>query len=307
MGKILVTGGAGFLGSNLVNALECAGQSVVVLDDLSTGYRENLASANAELVVGSVEDAELVKSCAKECDAIFHLAALVSVPMSYQNPDKCRSVNVGGTINVLSAAEKMSVGKVIFISSASVYGAEPSLPQREDDEPNPKSPYAKSKLESELLCEQWAKKTGGSAISVRLFNGFGPRQRSDSQYGAVIPMFISAAMQNKPLQIHGSGEQTRDFIFIKDAVRALLMLLETDFSGVINVAGGREISIIKLAHIVKSLAGNNIPFEFCSRRAGDVERSCADISKLMELGFRTEYSLKRGIEITIEALKNGGQ
>ncbi len=305
MSKVLVTGGAGFLGSHLVRALEQKEMDVVVLDDLSTGFMENLSGTGAKFIRGTVENADIVRKSADGCDVIFHLAALVSVPMSQKYPEKCLSINVGGTKNILASAEKLGIRKIVFISSASVYGSQPNLPQRESDAVIPESPYAETKLLSEKLCSEWSERTGGNAISIRLFNGFGPRQRADSQYGAVIPRFLAAAMNGKNIEIFGDGEQTRDFIFINDIVSALMFLMEKDFSGIVNLARGEKISINQLAELVQKIAGRRIPMEFKKSRSGEVRHSIADISKIKSLGFEPEISLQKGLEITLNAIQNG--
>jgi len=300
--KILVTGGAGFLGSHLVYALERENFDVVVLDDLSTGFLKNISQTRAHFIEGTVENENIVRKSAEGCGAIFHLAAMVSVPLSIENPRKCFSVNVNGTKNVIMAAEKNGIEKIVFVSSASVYGSVPKIPQREDDETFPESPYAESKLRSEEMLSEWSKRTGGTAVSVRLFNGFGPRQRGDSQYSAVIPRFLSAALDGKPIEIFGDGEQTRDFIFVDDIVNALLFLMKSNFSGVVNLARGEGISILQLAEVVREIAGREIPVEFKKSRKGEVRHSVADISKLKSIGYQPEISLKEGLKITLNSL-----
>ena len=305
MGKVLVTGGAGFVGSHLTNALETVGRDVIILDNLSTGDVDNLHGTSAELVVGSVEDAALVEKCAQNCDTIFHLAALVSVPISFEEPELCSAINIGGTENVLHVAERLKIKKVIYMSSASVYGSNPILPQREDDTPAPESPYAKSKLESEWMCNDWSERTNGYAVSVRLFNGFGHRQRADSQYGAVIPRFLKTALDKKPITIFGNGEQTRDFIFIDDVVQALLRFMDCDFSGIVNLACGQETSILQLANMTREILKTDIPIVFKDKRKGDVHRSVADVSRLKKLGFQARFEIYKGIKITLDAMRNG--
>ena len=302
MRKILVTGGAGFIGSHLISVFEKDGYTVTVLDDFSTGKWENLSHTNAVVVDGSVENYSLVEKAAQRCDAIFHLAALVSVPKSIENPELCKSVNEGGTENILNVAEKSGIGYVAFMSSASVYGLNPKIPQSENDPTEPDNPYAQSKVFGETACYKWAERTGGKAACVRLFNSFGPRQNVESRYGAVVSSFFDALIRGRNLHIFGDGMQMRDFIFIHDVVHALVFLMEKNYSGVINLACGKKNTILELARSIKSLSENNIDIVFEEPRKSDIKYSIADVSRLKKLGFHPGYTLMEGLRTTYKWL-----
>lgn len=299
--RALVTGGAGFIGSHLVELLEEKGIDVVVLDDLSTGRRENLEGTKAKLVVGSIENSMTLESSLQDCSVIFHLAAVVPMLEAFSNPAKFISINTAGTANVLSYAKKFGIEHIVFVSSAAVYGDSQNFPINEAAQTKPMNPYAVSKLAAEQLCTLWANEFGTSITIVRLFNAYGPRQYLHSKYSAVIPSFIKSAKSKKPFIIFGDGTQTRDFIFIKDVVDALWFLYDRRYCGVINLATGIETSIIKLAQIIADMIGVEPSFDFREPRNGDVTRSVADISKLVSLGFKPKVDIVEGLRKTIEA------
>ncbi len=253
--KALVTGGAGFLGSHIVEKLCSLGHEVIVIDDLSTGDKRNIEELPAQLYVGTIEDFEFVNHLMPNVDCIFHLAAMVSVARTTDEPEKAVSVNTQGTINVLKSLAKNGAVKIVFFSSAAVYGDLPELPKREDSLIQPVSPYGQTKLDGEFFVKFFAEKYNFDYAIVRAFNAFGPRQRLDSQYSAVIPAFIHRALTGKPLIIHGDGDQTRDFIFAEDVADAAIFLSKKNIrSEVYNLAGGNEISVRQLADIIKLIA-----------------------------------------------------
>ncbi len=290
------------MGSHLVRELEAEGVEVVVLDDLSSGRSENLSGTKSRLVVGSVEDDELLLECSAGCDTVFHLAAVASVPEAEENPARCRRVNVEGTEKVLAAAERNGVERVVFFSSAAVYGEPAELPLKETSPTNAISVYAESKLAGEGMCLSWSERTGGQTVVARIFNGFGPRQRADTSYAAVVSRFLTAALSGKPLPIFGTGKQTRDFIFAKDVAKAVLHAAESGFCGVVNIASGKETSVLQLAQAVMSVAGEELELKFLPPRKGDIARSVADISLLRSLGFEPRTPLLEGLRVTFEAL-----
>ncbi len=305
--KVLVTGGAGFIGSHLVEELVRRGHQVVVLDDLSTGKVENierlLKGANAELVRGSVTDLSLVTGLVKDVAYIFHLAALASVPRSIENPRACHEVNLNGTLNVLLAAMEKGVRKVVYSSSSSVYGDAPTLPKREEMAPQPLSPYAVAKLAGEYYCQVFNEVYKLPTVCLRYFNVYGPRQDPNSQYAAAIPSFIQRALAGDPPIVFGDGEQTRDFTFVKDAVAANILATESEASGIFNIGSGQSITINRLVKLVLELTGSQVKPVYRQLRAGDVRHSLADISRSKAFGYEPQYDLGAGLSETIEWFK----
>jgi UDP-glucose 4-epimerase len=302
--KVLVTGGAGFIGSHLVEELVRRGHQVVVLDDLSTGKVGNierlLKGANAELVRGSVTDLSLVTGLVKDVAYIFHLAALASVPRSIENPRACHEVNLSGTLNVLLAAMEKGVRKVVYSSSSSVYGDAPTLPKREEMAPQPLSPYAVAKLAGEYYCQVFNEVYKLPTVCLRYFNVYGPRQDPNSQYAAAIPSFIQRALAGDPPIVFGDGEQTRDFTFVKDAVAANILATESEASGIFNIGSGQSITINRLVKLVLELTGSQVKPVYRQLRAGDVRHSLADISRSKAFGYEPQYDLRAGLSETIE-------
>jgi len=297
--KVCITGGAGFIGSHL--AEHFAGRAeVVVLDDLSSGRRENLAGLDVQLITGSILDPEAVRTAVDGARYVFHLAAMVSVPESMADPARCVRVNTLGSLNVLEAAADAGVEKLCLSSSAAVYGDNPVTPKREDMLPDPKSPYAVTKLSGEYFCDMFRREGRLDTVCLRYFNVFGPRQAPGSRYAAVVPIFISRALDGLPLTVYGDGGQTRDFIFVKDVVAANVHLAgRPDCAGVYNVAYGGCMTINDLAARVIQLTGSTSSVLFAPERPGDVRHSTADIGRLEGAGFRPTGDFDRGLEATI--------
>jgi UDP-glucose 4-epimerase len=306
MKKVIVTGGAGFIGSHLAEALAGQGYQVVILDDLSTGKVENieelLKNNNVDFIQDSVTNLPLLKRLFKDAYHVFHLAAIPSVLRSLENPQASHEVNVNGTLNVLLAARKNGVKKVIFASSSSVYGDTPTLPKSEDMMPHPVSPYAVTKLAGEYYCQTFHQAYKLPTVCLRYFNVYGPRQEPKSQYAAVIPRFIERVSEGNPPIIFGDGEQTRDFTFIKDAVAATTLAAESDACGVFNIARGEKITINRLAKLVIELIGNNVEPVYQEPRPGDIRYSLADVSRARTFGFEPKYGLKAGLGEMIRGL-----
>lgn len=303
MKKVIVTGGAGFIGSHLAEELVRQGYHVVILDDLSTGKVENieglLSREDVEFVKDSVTNLPLLCRLFREVDYAFHLAAISSVPRSIEDPIACHDVNMSGTLKVLLAAKENSVRKVIFASSSAVYGETHTLVQREDMTPNPLSPYAVTKLAGEYYCQVFHQVYGLPTVCLRYFNVYGPRQNSNSQYAAVIPAFIERVTNANPPVIFGDGEQTRDFIFVKDAVEAGILVAENNACGILNIAFGETVTINELAKLVIRISGRNMEVIRQEARPGEIRHSLADISKARTFGFEPKYTLEEGLKGTI--------
>lgn len=298
--KVLITGGCGFIGSNLAEELS-KNHDVVILDNLSTGSLDNIKDFNVEFFKGDILDVNLLKKLIKDVDCVSHQAAVVSIPESIENPVRAEEVNVKGTINVLTASMDSGVDKVVNASSCAVYGDTPLLPVREDVPLNPKSPYAVTKLASEYHCNVFTEIFGINTISLRYFNVYGPRQNPDSEYAAVIPKFIQRAIKGEPLIIYGDGEQTRDFIYVKDVVRANIIALKSKKSGVFNVATGKRVSINELASLINQLVDVNSEPVYDKPREGEIRHSFGDITRIKDqLGFEPTYSMESGLKETIE-------
>jgi len=308
MMRIVITGGAGFIGSNLAEVLALApNNEVCVVDDLSTGRVENIPIASGiEFIKGSITDLQLMNEVLADADFVFHQAALPGVQRSIEDPAHANEVNIRGTLNVLMAARDAGVKKVIYASSSSVYGDTPELPKREGMTPNPLSPYAVTKLVGEYYCKVFNDVYGLSTISLRYFNVYGPRQDPHSEYAAVIPRFVSRVLKGEPPIIYGDGQQTRDFTFVKDVVNANILAMNSEATGVYNIASGRRISIQELATLITRLTGRDSDLEpvFDKPRKGDVRHSLADISRARAvMGYKPEYSLERGLEETLRWFK----
>ncbi|MFH0909421.1 MAG: SDR family oxidoreductase [bacterium] len=304
--EFLVTGGGGFIGSNMVHTLVAAGRGVRVLDNFSTGRRENLAAvaSRIDLVEGDLCRDDVVKKAVQGVRYILHFAALPSVVRSVADPRSTNHVNVTGTLNLLLAARDAGVERVVFSSSSSVYGNTPSLPKREDMFPEPLSPYALSKLAGEHYCRMFRSLYGLRTFSLRYFNVFGPRQNPKSDYAAVIPLFVDALMHDRPPVIYGDGEQTRDFTFVVDVVAANLCCCEASDStagGVYNVAWGRRTSVNELARMIAAVLGKKIEPVHAPARAGDVRDSQADAARAREmLGWKPSVTFEDGLRRTVE-------
>lgn len=302
--KTLVTGGAGFIGSHLVDALVAAGHEVRVLDDLFNGRPENLP-AGAELVVGDVADFDLVQEVLEGVEVAFHQAALGSVRRSFDVPYMTNRINVQGTLAVLEGARRAGVRRVVFASSSSVYGGEAPLPTAEDAPIAPRSPYAVSKAAGEFYGRVFAQSLDVETVALRYFNVYGPRQRADSPYAAVIPLFLDALRRGEQPVIEGDGQQSRDFTFVADAVQANLRAAEAPAavcSGrVYNVAGGRRVTILELLEAVAGVLGVGADPGFTVARPGDVRASQADLTAIRsDLGYEPSLDLEDGLRATIE-------
>ena len=287
--NILITGGLGFIGSNIANELLDENE-VLILDNLSTGKINNLKDTNHEnlkIVKEDIRNTDL-NDLTSNIDYIFHLAAMASVPLSIDEPVECSDINVNATIKLLKSAVDNDVKKIIFSSSSSVYGQNKNMPLKETEQPMPMSPYAASKASCELYLKAFYDSYGLNYVSLRYFNVFGPGQDKNSQYAAVIPNFISSILEGKQPEIYGDGEQTRDFIFIKDVVRANVNAAESDFNGIINVASGKKLSINQLYEIVRKTLNSDMQPKYLPERQGDIKHSLADISNLAKINCRVD-------------------
>ena len=299
--KILITGGAGFIGSNIVEHFHETNE-VVVLDSLRSGFEHNLRGFKVRLVKGSVTEKSIVDDAAKGVDYIFHLAALVSVPESVEKPHETVDINVLGTLNVLDAAKKHRIKKVVISSSAAIYGDNPSVPKVESMVPEPKSPYAITKLDAEYYAKMYTLEFGVPVVCLRYFNVFGPRQNPKSQYAAAVPIFVDRSIKNQEITIYGDGEQTRDFVFVKDVVAANALAATSAPAGVYNIACGGRITINDLAKTIVALTKSSSKLRYAPERAGDVKHSQADIHRAESFGFHPRYSLEDGLKPTVEYL-----
>jgi UDP-glucose 4-epimerase len=299
--KICVTGGAGFIGSNLVERLVAGGHEVSVLDNLSTGNVENLAGVRASVrfVEGDLRDASDVARAVRGCEVVFHQAALAAVARSVENPQEVYDVNVTGTLQVLEGARGLGVRRVVFASSSSVYGDAPTLPKNEGVAARPLSPYAATKAAGEALLEAWYATYGLETVALRYFNVYGPRQSPRSRYAAVVPRFVSAVLAGEAPTIYGDGEQTRDFTWVGDVVDALESAAVAPGAlgkGPINLGGGARVSILELARLVAQAAGKPVACRHEPARAGDVKHSLADIRLAREaLGWTPRTRLADGL------------
>jgi len=302
--RYIVTGGAGFIGSSLADRLAADDHDVVIIDDLSSGRRENiehlLDHPRVTFVVGSITDLDLLLDVFVGADGIFHQAAIASVPRSVADPLETNEVNVTGTVNLLWAAKECGVPAVVAASTSAIYGNSPVFPKEESMTPEPLSPYAVSKLAGEHYGRVFSDLYGIRTVFLRYFNVYGPRQDPNSEYAAVIPKFITRLLEDRPPIIYGDGEQTRDFIFVADVVRANIMAMESSASGVFNIAGGSRISLNQLASILSTVTGVNHRPVYEPPRAGDVRDSVAAISSAREaFGFSPAYTLDDGLRETV--------
>ena len=299
--KIVVTGAAGFIGSNLTDKLLELGAEVIGLDNLFNGRLENLENAmkykNFEFHKGDVRDLNFLLDIFKDANIIYHEAAFTSVPQSVKMPDNCNDVNVNGMINVLNAARRIDVDKVIFASSSAVYGDTPTLPKHEEMGRWPISPYGVAKLACEQYAKVWYHVYGLKTTSIRYFNVFGPRQR-DSPYSGVIAIWLGRILRNEDLLIYGDGEQSRDFTYVKDVIQGNLLIAEHDIPGeIINIACGNPIKLTDLAKLLLKLTGKeNLRIKYTDPRPGDIKHSYGDISKANKLlGFEAKYTQEDGL------------
>lgn len=301
---MLVTGGAGFIGSNLVDALVDRDHEVVVLDDLTTGFVENV-NPNATLIIGDVADPMAAEQAMVGVEVVYHLAASRAVLRSVEKPLETDRVNTGGTLNVLEAARAAGVRRVVATSSSSVYGGSAVRPTPESAPVAPRSPYAVSKLAGEHYARVYWELHGLETVSIRPFNVFGPRQRPESMYAAVIPLFIQALARQEPPEVHGDGLQSRDFTFVDDTVSAFLLAgsasAERCAGKVYNIAAGREQSLLDLLATLERVLDVSVPARHVEPRAGDVRHSRADPSAAeADLGWRAEVPFEEGLARTVD-------
>jgi UDP-glucose 4-epimerase len=303
----LITGGAGFIGSHLVEALVTYGEHARVLDDFSTGKRGNLqaavlaaqAAGSLQVIEGDVRDLGTVRQAMAGVDCVVHLAAIVSVQQSMADPLTTHAVNVTGTLNVLEAAREANVKRVVLASSCAIYGDSDDLPLQETALPRPLSPYAASKLAGELYCQAFSRAYGLPTTCLRYFNVYGPRHNPNGDYAAVIPRFVARMQAGQPPVIYGDGEQTRDFVYVGDVVRATLLACEADgFDGqVFNVASGQRVSLLELVDTLNGLLDTHLAPQFEAERVGDVRHSAGGGGRLAAaLGYRVETSLAGGLK-----------
>jgi nucleoside-diphosphate-sugar epimerase len=317
-GIVVVTGGAGFIGSHIAAALSASGARVRVLDDLSTGHRENLEEIGGDIdfIQGSVADESLLLKALDGVELIFHEAAIPSVPRSVEAPRQTHVASVDGTFSLLLAARDKKVRRVVYAASSSAYGDQPTLPKSEEMLPDPLSPYAVAKLVGEYYCQVFTRVYGLETVSLRYFNVFGPRQDPTSQYSGVVSRFISALSGNERPVIYGDGEQSRDFTYIDNVVGANLAAAGSKgaVGKVVNVANGQRVTLNELLNVLKELTGKqDVVAEYLAPRVGDVRHSLADVTMARELlGYESKVDLREGLKRTIEwwktsrfALKHG--
>ena len=303
----LITGGAGFIGSHLVKELVRQGQQVTVFDNLSGGKLENLASVADKIrfIKGDIRDNNALNEACKGIDYIHHFAALISVAESMSKPQETAEINVQGTVNVLEAARANHVKRVVFASSAAVYGTRPELPYKETTPIDCQSPYAWSKQSGAELCQLYTKAYGQEAVALRFFNVYGTGQNPNSAYAAVIAKFMQLAADNQPLGIDWDGLQSRDFVNVQDVVQANLLAAIKGVPGEIyNVASGRTHTLLELADTIEKVSGRKLARVSRPKRPGDVHESSADISKITAIGFKPEVNLEEGLrEMWIEKIE----
>lgn len=309
MSTYLVTGGAGFIGSNIVSALVRQGKAVRLLDNCATGKLSNLEGIlnQIEFIQGDVRDLSIVRETVRDIDYVLHQAALPSVARSVDNPIATNEVNVTGTLNILVAARDAKVKRVVYASSSSAYGNSPVLPKREDMPANPISPYAISKYAGEQYCKVFYTLYGLETIALRYFNVFGPRQSPSSQYAAAIPIFIKAFLEGKPPTIFGEGEQSRDFTFVENVVSANLLACHAEGAAgeIFNIACGKRTTVNDLARAIKNMLGSSVEPVYSKARKGDVRHSLADITKARRiLGYEPKVDFEAGLQQTIEWMKS---
>jgi UDP-glucose 4-epimerase len=308
MPKYLITGGAGFIGSNLARKLTAQGADVVILDNFSTGKVENLEDLKdkVRVVEGDICDIDVVRDATEGADYVLHHAAVVSVPRSVKDPLRTNEVNVDGTLNCLLAARDAGVERFVFAASSSAYGDSEELPKHEDMPSKPLSPYGVAKLVGEMYCKVFNDVYGLQTVSLRYFNIFGPFQDPASEYAAVVPIFITSLLAGKSPLVYGDGEQTRDFTFIDNAVQANLLALTSDKApgSVINVACGARFTLNRLIKDLKVLLGSSVDAEYTDPRTGDIKHSLGDITTARDLlGYEPEVSFEEGLKRTVDWFK----
>ncbi len=302
--RVLVIGGAGFIGSHVVEHYQGKAE-VRVLDSLRTGNLENLKNFEVEFIQCDIRDRDVVRKAVQDVDYIFLMAAMISVPESMDNPVECVDINCKGTLIVLEEAAKASVKKLCFSSSCAVYGDNPVFPKIETMIPEPKSPYAVSKLDGEFYCDIFAKEGKLKTACMRYFNVFGPRQDPASAYAAAIPIFTSRAVKNETISVYGDGYQTRDFVYVKDVVAANVFLAENnEFTGVYNVGYGRQTTVNDLINNIIKQTDSKSKIEYLPERAGDIKHSLGCIDKLLSTGYCHCCDFDEGLKNTIDYFNN---
>jgi len=297
--KYVITGGAGFIGSHIAEHLSNEGHQVTILDSLRTGFEKNLKGLNVEFVQGDIRDEKIAQNVVKNATAVFHLAALVSVPESLLKIRECIDINTIGTLNILEAAKNNPGCKVVLSTSAANYGDNPILPKVETMAPEPMTPYAITKLDGEYYLKMFLDQYKVPTASLRYFNVFGPRQNPKSAYAAAVPIFINKALQNQPITIYGDGLQTRDFIYVRDVVKANILASKIG-NETYNVALGHSTSVLELAEKIIEITNSKSEIQFLDERPGDIKHSKADPSKFNKLGFKPTYTINKALEETIE-------
>lgn len=289
--NILITGGAGFIGSHIANEL-MDNNNVTIIDNLSTGNIKNLKSEeheNLNFIEGDICNFNL-DDLTSDKDYIFHLAAMASVPLSVERPEECNEINLNATVRLLKSATDNDVEKIVFSSSSAVYGENKNMPLKETEPPMPTSPYAASKAGCELYLKSFYESYGLNYTALRYFNVFGPKQDKNSQYAAVIPNFISALLEGKRAEIYGDGEQTRDFVYVGDVVKANINACESDYNGIVNIASGEKLTVNRLYDIVKNTLGSDLEPEYLPERPGDIKHSLADVSNMEKINLKIDSS-----------------
>ncbi|MCI7644168.1 MAG: NAD-dependent epimerase/dehydratase family protein [Lentisphaeria bacterium] len=300
--RVLVTGGAGFIGSHVVEHFQGKAE-VRVLDNLRSGFKKNLDGFDVEFIEGDIRDRETVRKAMQGVDYVFHMAAMISVPESMFKPLECVDINDNGLLIVLEEAAAAGVKKLCFSTSAAIYGDNPTVPKREIMYPEPKSPYAITKLDGEYYCNMFTTEGKLQTACLRYFNVFGPRQDPKSAYAAAVPIFTAKAVKNEDITVYGDGEQTRDFIYVKDIVAANVFMAMSDYTGVFNIAYGGKITINDLVNNIIKIVGSKSKVVHAPQRAGDVKHSMAAIDKLKATGFVPKHTFEEGLAATINYFK----
>ena len=309
--RILVTGGCGFIGSHITEALLAEGHEVGLFDDLSSGYERNIEHLRSAVtfVQGDIRDTAALDEVMQGVEGVFHEAALVSVFASVETPSENHAINITGTLNVLEAARKAGVRRVVMAASAAAYGNNPDLPKREDMLPEPESPYALAKIAGEHYMTVYARLYGLQTVSLRYFNVYGPRQDPGSMYSGVISKFADRILQGQAPLVFGDGKQTRDFVYVADVARANLLAMQVPSLGngeVINIGTGQGTSLLDLLDAFRELTGRDFVPEFHDTRTGDVRDSVADISRARDrLGYKPRYGMRDGLKELLASLCDG--